>query len=181
MFANTLSGKIIFLGTTSKPNRRLTSSSVRFWVVVIVKNNRNWPEPDGTASQPADGFWSRPLGDFNVHVNKPKRADVARYLSSLEGIGFHQHVVGPTHISGNTLDHVMSRTDENLVLQCTVGTRLSDHNAIHCKLNVEKPSDQKEVIFSRKVKDIDSMSFESDFHSTLIYLKNNNDDVVEMY
>ena len=104
------------------------------------------------------------LGDFNVHVNKPKRADVARYLSSLEGIGFHQHVVGPTHISGNTLDHVMSRTDENLVLQCTVGTRLSDHNVIHCKLNVEKPSDQKEVISSRKVKDIDSMSFESDFH-----------------
>ena len=124
------------------------------------------------------------LGDFNDHANKTKRADVACFLSSLEGIGFHQHVVGPTHISGYTLDHVMSRTDENLVLQCTIGTRLSDHNVIHCKLNVEKPSDQKEVISSRKVKDIDSMSFESDFHSALIYLNINADDanaVVEMY
>ncbi|XP_072015021.1 uncharacterized protein [Amphiura filiformis] len=124
------------------------------------------------------------LGDFNVHVNKPERADVAHYLSSLEGIGFHQHVVGPTHISGNTLDHVMSRTDENLVLQCTVGTRLSDHNVIHCKLNVEKPSDQKEIISARKVKDIDSVSFESDFHSALISSNNTPDDAnaaVEMF
>ena len=49
------------LGTTSKPNRRLTGSSVRFWSVSIVINNGNRPEPEGTTGQPAVGFWSRPL------------------------------------------------------------------------------------------------------------------------
>ena len=33
------------LGTTSKPNRRLTSGSVRFWAVSIVLDNDNRPEP----------------------------------------------------------------------------------------------------------------------------------------
>ena len=51
----------MWLGAASKPNRRSTAGSVRFRAVVIVKNNRNRPEPDGTAGQPAVGFWSRPL------------------------------------------------------------------------------------------------------------------------
>ena len=49
------------LGAASKPNRRLTGGSVRFRPVAIVLNNDNRLEPDGTASQPAVGFWSRPL------------------------------------------------------------------------------------------------------------------------
>ena len=49
------------LGAASKPNRRLTGGSVQFRAVVIVKNNRNRAEPDGTTGQPAVGFWSRPL------------------------------------------------------------------------------------------------------------------------
>ena len=49
------------LGTASKPNRRLTGGSVRFRPVSFVLNNDNRPEPDGTAGQPAVGFWSRPL------------------------------------------------------------------------------------------------------------------------
>ena len=47
-------------GTASKPNRRVTSGSVRFRPVSIVLNNDNRPEPDGTAGQPRVGFWSRP-------------------------------------------------------------------------------------------------------------------------
>ena len=49
------------LGAASKPNRRLAGGSVRFRAVVIVKNKSNRAEPDGTAGQPAVGFWSRPL------------------------------------------------------------------------------------------------------------------------
>ena len=57
------------LGTASKPNRRLTGGSVRFWPVSIVLNNDNRPEPDETAGQPAVGFWSRPLINFAVIVS----------------------------------------------------------------------------------------------------------------
>ena len=52
---------LVALGVASKPNRRLTGGSVRFRLVSIVLNNDNRPEPDGTAGQPAVGFWSRPL------------------------------------------------------------------------------------------------------------------------
>ena len=48
------------IGTTSKPNCRLTSGSVCFRPISIVLNNDNRPELDGTAGQPAVGFWSRP-------------------------------------------------------------------------------------------------------------------------
>ena len=48
------------LGTTSKPNRRLTgtvpSGTGRVRSVSIVQNNDNRREPDGTASQLAIGF-----------------------------------------------------------------------------------------------------------------------------
>ena len=37
------------LGATSKLNRRSTGGSVRFRAVVIVSNNRNQPEQEGTA------------------------------------------------------------------------------------------------------------------------------------
>ena len=44
----------VWLGTGSKPNRRLTGSSVRFRPVSIVLNNDNRAEP-------AVEFWSHPL------------------------------------------------------------------------------------------------------------------------
>ena len=50
----------IYLGTVSKPNRRLIGGSVQFRPVSTVLNNDNRTEPDGTASQPAVGFWSAP-------------------------------------------------------------------------------------------------------------------------
>ena len=37
------------LGATSKLNRQSTGGSVRFRAVVIVSNNRNQPEPEGSA------------------------------------------------------------------------------------------------------------------------------------
>ena len=56
-----ISGIIYNILRASKPNRRLTAGSIQFQALVIVQNNRNWPEPDRTAGQPAVGFWSRPL------------------------------------------------------------------------------------------------------------------------
>ena len=44
------------LGAASKPNRRLTGGSFRFRAVVIVENNRNRAEPDGTAVNRRLGF-----------------------------------------------------------------------------------------------------------------------------
>ena len=108
------------------------------------------------------------LGDYNVHVNKPERTEVRHYLSSIEGTGLTQHVTDPTHRSGNTLDHVITRANEMLLKDHFVGLRLSDHNVIHCTLNVNKPATQKQVIISRKMRDINPVSFQTDFHAKLL-------------
>ena len=49
------------LGTTSKPNTRLTGGTIWFRPVSILLNNDNCLEPDGTTGQPVVGFCSRPL------------------------------------------------------------------------------------------------------------------------
>ena len=49
------------------------------------------------------------LGDFNFHVDIPTRTDVQAFLGAASSAGLHQHVTGPTHIHGHTLDLDFSR------------------------------------------------------------------------
>ena len=73
------------LGAASKPNRRLTGGSVRFRPVSIVLNNDNRPEPDGTAGQPAVGFWSRPLVTTHklLHLNQHQSSHGEHLVNSI--------------------------------------------------------------------------------------------------
>ena len=48
-------------------------------------------------------------GDFNIHVNVSRDPDAARFLELLTSMGLEQHVDKPTHISGHTLDLVITR------------------------------------------------------------------------
>jgi hypothetical protein len=71
------------------------------------------------------------LGDINLHVNIPSKPEVSHFLTTLDNAGFQQHIHEPTHVNGNTLDLVISRADEDLVTNCSVEARLSDHNVSH--------------------------------------------------
>ena len=119
------------------------------------------------------------LGDFNVHVDIPTKPDARHFLALIEGSGLHQHVVGPTHKHGHrhTLDLVLSRLDENLVNKCTIGPRFSDHHVIECKLNIERPGEQKEVITTRKFRSIDPKAFDNDFKLNLETVSQTSDDI----
>ena len=48
------------------------------------------------------------LGDFNVHVDDVTDYDAKRFIRLLDSCGLHQHVEGPTHVSGHTLDLLIS-------------------------------------------------------------------------
>jgi hypothetical protein len=106
-------------------------------------------------------------GDFNIHAECPEKPEVVHFMTTLETAGFYQHVIGPTHISGSTLDLVFSRTDENLIMDCVVDPRLSDHHVVCFKICQQKSQLQKQVIVSRKLNSMDVPSFEADFHSLL--------------
>ena len=77
------------LGTTSKPNRQLTTGSGRFSIVL---NNDSRPEPDGTGGRPAVGFWSRPLW-AKEFATKTLLLLIARIKGHLE----------PTHLKSSPL------------------------------------------------------------------------------
>ncbi|XP_072046572.1 uncharacterized protein [Amphiura filiformis] len=102
-------------------------------------------------------------------------------MTTLESAGFHQHVIGPTHISGSTLDLVFSCTEENLVTDCFVDPRLSDHHVVCFKICQQKSHSQKHVIVSRKLHLMDVPSFEADFHLLLESSDSQIEDLADHY
>ena len=48
------------------------------------------------------------IGDFNIHVNDSSDKFAVKFLNLTESFNFTQHVSGPTHIKGNTLDLVFT-------------------------------------------------------------------------
>lgn len=72
-------------------------------------------------------------------------------------------MAGPTHRDGHTLDLVITRASEKeLVSNCCVGQRISDHFAVHCNLALVKPSLERKVISYRKTRSIDFDKFHQD-------------------
>ena len=79
-------------------------------------------------------------GDFNIHVNIESDSDAVRFLDLLSSMGFQQHISFPTHISGNTLDLLISRTlDSNLIHHVRPGAYFSDHCLTFFTINVSTP------------------------------------------
>ena len=44
------------------------------------------------------------LGDFNLHIDIPDKWDTKQFIEIIAAVGFYQHVGGPTHTMGHTLD-----------------------------------------------------------------------------
>ena len=69
--------------------------------------------------------------DFNIHVNSKSDNDVLKFLDLLQSMGLWQHVEFPTHMSGNTLDLVITgEVDSILGSQPQPDHCFSDHIAI---------------------------------------------------
>lgn len=89
-------------------------------------------------------FCSRHLlitGDFNIHMDVASDADAIRLCGLLESIGLKQQVTVPTHISGHTLDLVITRFSDHLGISTPWTDYLfSDHMPAYSKLQVYKPA-----------------------------------------
>ena len=82
------------------------------------------------------------IGDFNFHVNEPSRdLLVAKFLDFLDSYNLAQHVTEPTHRRKGTLDLIITRANEDTVLNCKVeDPDLSYHFVVHCVLTLDKPT-----------------------------------------
>ena len=80
-------------------------------------------------------------GNFNIHVDCGNDCnDAVRFLDILQLMGLTQHVDGPTHEDGHTLDLIITRSFDRLIsTKPVVDTCVSDHASVLCDINVRKP------------------------------------------
>ena len=102
-------------------------------------------------------------GDFNIHVDVPEDSDSIKLLDLLESFSLCQHVVGPTHILGHTLDLVITRQSDQIIRSTPLVDRyFSDHASILCVLQSVKPSLTTKTVSYRKIKSVDVESVNAD-------------------
>ena len=63
-------------------------------------------------------------GDLNFHLDNVNDADAVRFNGTLEAHGLVQHVVGPTHKKGHTLDFVITRDIFSLLIGMPIVSEL---------------------------------------------------------
>jgi len=106
------------------------------------------------------------VGDFNFSWDIPDDSSTIRLKTCLDTHDLMQHVAEPTHISGHTLDLVMTRSSSNIVVSVCVKSFLSDHAAVHCELQGQKPRNPRTKLTYRKFKGVDKTAFANDIKNS---------------
>ena len=95
------------------------------------------------------------LGDFNIHINSKYDPDAEVFSDMMEALGLDQHTNFSTHRSGNILDLVFTKVISSLkVLECSEGSYMSDHKAIHITIPAPRDDIGKKIIKTRNLKTI---------------------------
>ena len=109
-------------------------------------------------------------GDFNFHIDQPDDSDARCFLRVLESFDLMQHVTGPTHYDGHSLDLVITRANVNgMVSNWLVGHRISGHFAVRCNLHYAKPPPERKMISFRKTRSIDFTRFREELASSSLF------------
>ena len=96
-----------------------------------------------------------PTGDYNFHVDVEDDPDARAFLDLLASMGLKQHVNVPTHVSGHTLDLMITR-EHDLVISCVpVPTDISQiPPSVLCSLNSANPDCVTKIICYRQLRAI---------------------------
>ena len=81
-------------------------------------------------------------------------------ISLLDSFQLKQHVDIPTHISGHTIDLVITRNEDPLVDTPIAAAILSDHFAIQCSYQLHRLKEKKRIIKYHKLKGINIERFQ---------------------
>ncbi|KAJ8028828.1 hypothetical protein HOLleu_31177 [Holothuria leucospilota] len=108
------------------------------------------------------------VGDVNIHLNRLIDNDTRQFNDVLSSMALEQVVRDPTHVSGNILDVVIKRKDDDIVLSTTVHDELfSDHRVVSASICFPLPPLTVVDRLSRKIKQIDQESFQSDLRQVV--------------
>ena len=92
------------------------------------------------------------IGDFNIHMQNDANTEFTSVCNSFD---LKQHVVGPTHRSGNTIDLILTRSTDILISEVRSQDHgFPDHFPVFAALNFKKPEAPKMKVSYRKLKKI---------------------------
>ena len=101
-------------------------------------------------------------GDFNIHVESKENSASQRVLALLDHFDLQQHVRGPTHIEGHTLDLIISRSSDRLVACCTASSLINDQLSVDAWIRAHRKIRARETVFFRSISRIDTDLFNAD-------------------
>ena len=97
-------------------------------------------------------------GDFNLHVNNCSDKDANDFKQILSDFSLKQHVEGPTHLLGNTLDLIITNHTVNVSNINVDNSTKSDHALIKFSINVDAVTPAEKVINVRKCNNLNSFN-----------------------
>jgi hypothetical protein len=98
------------------------------------------------------------VGDFNIHTDVVTNSSAVKLQSILQSFGLSQHVNGPTHLDGHTLDLVIARDADKVITDCSVSDLICDHFAVHTFVKAHRPPRPRKKITYRELNRIDENS-----------------------
>ncbi|CAC5422780.1 unnamed protein product [Mytilus coruscus] len=112
-------------------------------------------------------------GDLNFHLDDKNNSDACKFIETLEDHGLQQHINGPTHIHGHTLDVIITREISSILKNTPVvhdpylcdkkGNPAGDHMALFAQLRISRPSKYRQTVTYRKYRDINLDDIKNDF------------------
>ena len=99
-------------------------------------------------------------GDFNIHVDNKSDKATHKFNSILTDFGLVQHASVPTHLSGHTLDLVITRANDEFMTDTPNTNELfSDHFDVKFHYDLKNNDDGPTFSSFRKLKNIDVEHF----------------------
>ena len=91
------------------------------------------------------------LGDFNIHIEDQMNVDAVMFNETMRALSLEQHVLGPTHVTGNTLDLIFTQLSKSFnITNTTLHGYISDHCMVSVDINIKK---QKYTIETKEKRD----------------------------
>jgi hypothetical protein len=113
-------------------------------------------------------------GDFNFHMDVSTDTNANTFKDQLESAGLKQHVDGPTHRSGHTLDLIIDRQEDKVLSSfSTLRDLPSDHYAVLCSVAFAKPAATKSQYKQRRLRDMDLEALKEDIMTSSLLKKQN--------
>ena len=121
---------------------------------------------------------------FNIHIDNKSDHATRKFISTLTDFELVQHTNIPTHLSGHTLDLVITRANDDFMTKSPETQELfSDHFDVKFQYDLNNGDKGYKFVTFRKLKNIDVENFIGDLSdlNTMDYTAHSLDSLLSVY